>query len=837
MANNININQNNNAVSLQDNNKNIIITDNSTGTSVNITQPTTDIITVSTPGPQGPAGQFPDTGSFVLTSSFNAFTASYYTDSASFEAQILANSSSIALLSGSFETTSGSFSTRITDLENFSSSLDATFATDAELNAATASLSASITYLSSSFEIFSGSYNTGSFSGSFEGNLNGTASYSNNSISASYALTASYVENAQTASYVEVAQTASYVENAQTVAYALQALSASYAISASYEINYETSSSYAETASIAYTASYVENAQTASYYDETDPVFVAKSGSFATTGSNIFDGDQTISGNLYQSGTFYPNQIDWFSSSIGYDTGSYILTTTANGLTTYANYQDVANIINSGVVLTSSFNAYTGSNTSQFAGTSSYALTASYVENAQTASYVLNAISSSYALSSSYATSASHAESSSYAISSSYALSASHAESSSYAITSSYALFAETASNALNAQDILIYVLNQSGQNIAKGVVVHITASGNSSDIPRIITASYENDANSANTLGITNQAIANGAEGYVMTEGILKGINTQAFTSGQLIYLGATGSIIGTAPVAPLHSVRLGQVVRQQSNNGSIYVRIDNGYEIEELHDVLILTSSLQYGDLLMRSGSVWTNSKQLSGSYSLTGNFTAASITASNLYAGNTFISGSLTVLQGATIYGSSSFQYVTSSQLAVSASFISVNVFEPVERFGGLKVYDSGSSSASASLAWDSFHNHWVYQNVSGSTYTGGMLLSGPRNTGSLGDEPNLTLWYVPRSDGGDHLNDSQIYSSGSTTIVTGSLTVTNGITGSLSGSATNATSASYAQTASYVETAQTASYILNAVSSSYALTSSFAQTASYIDGGFY
>jgi len=49
-------------------------------------------------------------------------------------------------------------------------------------------------------------------------------------------------------------------------------------------------------------------------------------------------------------------------------------------------------------VTTSSFNAYTGSNTSQFAGTASYAT------NALTASYALNAISASYATTASYAT-------------------------------------------------------------------------------------------------------------------------------------------------------------------------------------------------------------------------------------------------------------------------------------------------------------------------------------------------------------------------------------------------------------------------------------------------
>jgi hypothetical protein len=101
-------------------------------------------------------------------------------------------------------------------------------------------------------------------------------------------------------------------------------------------------------------------------------------GSFATTGSNIFIGNQIISGSLHQSGTFYPDQIDWFSSSIGYDTGSYILTTTTNGLTTYANYPDVANALAPHIpTVSSSISA-------------SYALTASYALNAESASYALN---------------------------------------------------------------------------------------------------------------------------------------------------------------------------------------------------------------------------------------------------------------------------------------------------------------------------------------------------------------------------------------------------------------------------------------------------------------
>jgi len=133
----------------------------------------------------------------------------------------------------------------------------------------------------------------------------------------------------------------------------------------------------------------------------------ALSASYAETASYVPDylplTGGTISGALHQSGTFYPDQINWFSSSIGYNTGSYILTTTANGLTTYANYQDVASTLTPYISTVSS--SISASYASQ-ALSSSFASTASYIQTAQTASYVLQAVSASYAttaLSSSYA--------------------------------------------------------------------------------------------------------------------------------------------------------------------------------------------------------------------------------------------------------------------------------------------------------------------------------------------------------------------------------------------------------------------------------------------------
>jgi hypothetical protein len=154
----------------------------------------------------------------------------------------------------------------------------------------------------------------------------------------------------------------------------------------------------------------------------------------------------------------------------------------------------------------------------------------------------------------------------------------------------------------------------------------------------------------------------------------------------------------------------------------------------------------------------------------------------TASNHFLGDQIITGSVTITQNLIVLGSSSISYVTSSQLNVATSFISVNVFEPAERFGGLKVYDSGSANGTASLAWDSLHNHWIYQNVTGSQYSGGMLLSGPLNSGSLGDEPNLISGRILKSVGDSHVDVSIISETGNTISVNGHL-VADSLTGSI------------------------------------------------------
>ena len=181
-----------------------------------------------------------------------------------------------------------------------------------------------------------------------------------------------------------------------------------------------------------------------------------------------------------------------------------------------------------------------------------------------------------------------------------------------------------------------VYCKNSSGYQIDKGMVVRIT--GSIGDNPLIVTASWGSEMGSANTLGIATETIANDAFGMVITEGVLLGVDTQGMTAGQLIYLGANGAFTTTVPTPPSHSVRLGEVLRVQQNAGSIYVRVDNGAELEELHNVIDTSTDASYGDLLVKSGSLWKNSKQLTGPYAITGShIVTGSLVVTGSVAGN--------------------------------------------------------------------------------------------------------------------------------------------------------------------------------------------------------
>lgn len=128
--------------------------------------------------------------------------------------------------------------------------------------------------------------------------------------------------------------------------------------------------------------------------------------------------------------------------------------------------------------------------------------------------------------------------------------------------------------------------------------------------------------------------------------------------------------------------------------------------------------------------------------------------------------YVSGTIFV-NNLTVYGTQSINYITSSQLNIGTNIITVNTDVPAIRFGGLAVYDSGSTRLTGSLLWDSEDNHWVYSNPSGSSYDGGMMISGPRNSSGLGNEQGTINNAVMKGQGGDHITSSLITENGTAT----------------------------------------------------------------------
>ena len=201
------------------------------------------------------------------------------------------------------------------------------------------------------------------------------------------------------------------------------------------------------------------------------------------------------------------------------------------------------------------------------------------------------------------------------------------------------------------------------------------------------------------------------------------------------------------------------------------------------------------------------FTSSLANTASYALTLAGTVTNATSASFANTASFVNTlnqNVTINGNLTVFGTASYSYVSASQLNVGTNTISVNVAEPAQRFGGLIVYDSGSLShqATASFLWDSEKNKWIYQNVSGSGYDGGMAIFGPRNTSGLGNEQGTTNNALMKGQGGDHITSSRIFDDGTNVYtnsdvqITGSLTVTGNVnaTSSWANNATLATSAS-------------------------------------------
>lgn len=174
-------------------------------------------------------------------------------------------------------------------------------------------------------------------------------------------------------------------------------------------------------------------------------------------------------------------------------------------------------------------------------------------------------------------------------------------------------------------QEEVVRVVNKTGADLLeanfRAVRVRTVAEGGAQGQRlAVVLAQANSDINSATTLGLVTENIANNQEGFITISGNVNNIDTtgaqswassETWVDGDVLYLSADhpGYLTNVKPITPGHLIVVGYVAYAHANQGKIFVKVDNGYELEELHDVLI--TSITDNELLQwnAAGPYWVN------------------------------------------------------------------------------------------------------------------------------------------------------------------------------------------------------------------------------------
>ena len=166
-------------------------------------------------------------------------------------------------------------------------------------------------------------------------------------------------------------------------------------------------------------------------------------------------------------------------------------------------------------------------------------------------------------------------------------------------------------------QEEVVRVVNKTGDDLLEANYQAVYISGAQGQRLKVDLALATTDGTSAGTIGLVTETIAKNQEGFITSSGLVNEINTtgslqgETWADGDILYLSpiTAGDVTNIKPLAPQHTVIIGFVVYAHAIHGKIYVKVDNGYEIEELHDVQVIdrtdTDILQWyeDDLVWRN------------------------------------------------------------------------------------------------------------------------------------------------------------------------------------------------------------------------------------------
>jgi len=243
----------------------------------------------------------------------------------------------------------------------------------------------------------------------------------------------------------------------------------------------------------------------------------------------------------------------------------------------------------------------------------------------------------------------------------------------------------------------------KAGLSINKGQAVYVSSADGTNMI--VSKASNVSESTSSKTMGLLETTLSTNGQGYVITEGLLAGLNTNSANVGDPVWLGVDGDLIyglANKPYAPAHLVFVGIVTRKNTNNGEIFVKPQNGFELKEIHDIDLISNTPKNNDVLTynSTSSLWENkqsnylqivSKDITDSTALTGT-TAITLMKSILIPANTYATGDVVKILNRAVRNTATgtannYYYINTTNSLTGATLIggqsSASIFFAMER----------------------------------------------------------------------------------------------------------------------------------------------------------
>lgn len=154
-------------------------------------------------------------------------------------------------------------------------------------------------------------------------------------------------------------------------------------------------------------------------------------------------------------------------------------------------------------------------------------------------------------------------------------------------------------------QESVQRVKHADNTGLVQGSVVYLVGSDGTN--PTVRYARANTDLTSANTFGVMTEDATGGSKAFCTTFGLVRNINTNNLTEGGLVWLSkdTAGALTAVRPTAPNHGVEIGFCIRKHATQGVVFVTVQNGYELNELHDVYAPSPSNNQG-LLWKSANL---------------------------------------------------------------------------------------------------------------------------------------------------------------------------------------------------------------------------------------